>query len=302
MKLVIFDVSNSACALAVCPRGNSLMIDCGRHNEKVCPVDTIKMMREENGWLSTMEDYKTQEGMTYPLTSLVITHPDADHINNSERVKRELTPYLLSRRYLEDFPDGVIDNNVDSLEKYKKEFCDVYRGKNPEEPNWGFEKTPFLIPMSTLKDESIFETSKIKNNSSQVFLLNCANKFRILFGGDMEEVGWGWLLDKNHNGFKDKIVNGVDILVASHHGHTSGYSKKLIDTMGAPRLSILSKGAEEGDGTNISSSYSQNSSGLQVRSLAAEKSELKYTLTTRSNGNIYIDIDLLGRPMIFSTR
>jgi len=303
MKIVIFDVSNSACALAVCPNGNSLMLDCGTHSDKTCPVNTIKSLKTNDGWLSSMKNYVTSSGLSYPLTNLSVSHPDSDHINNCERIKNELTPYLLSRRYLEDFPDGVIDCSVDSLKKYKKEFCDEYRGGNPEEPNWGFVKTAFTIPMKTLKEESIFGESKIKNNSSRIYLLKYKDKFKILFGGDMEEVGWDWLLENNHNNFKDIISNGIDIMVASHHGHTSGYSKKLFDLMGSPKLSILSKGSEENkEGTDVTSSYSQNSSGLEVKSLANKKNERKYTLTTRTNGNIYISVDSLGNPKVFSER
>ncbi|MBU2545368.1 hypothetical protein KKC65_02875 [Patescibacteria group bacterium] len=303
MKIIIFDVSNSACNLAMCPNGNSLMIDCGSHNEKDCPVDIIKQMRTGNGWLSGMKDYITTAGLSYPLTTLSISHPDSDHINNCEKIKGELTPYLLSRRYLEDFPEGVIDCSIDSLKKYKEQLCDKYRSNNIEEPNWGFTETVFSIPMDILRDESFFETFRIKNNSSYVHLLNYKNKFRIIFGGDMEEVGWNWLLDNNHNNFKDIISDGIDVMVASHHGHTSGYSQKLFDSMGAPKLSILSKGSEENkEGTDVTSSYSQKSTGLMVRSIATKKDERKYSLTTRRNGNIYIDVDSLGNSTIHSDK
>ena len=140
MKIIIFDVSNAACALVVCPNGNSLMIDCGSNREKDCPIDTINDMRSKSGWLSNMKNYATQRGAIYPLTTLAITHPDLDHINNAKKIKEEFEPYLLLRRYLEEFPKNVVDKNSPGLINYKSHLCDKYRGDNPETPNWGFTR------------------------------------------------------------------------------------------------------------------------------------------------------------------
>jgi hypothetical protein len=302
MKIIIYDVANASCALVVCPNGNSLMIDCGSHSEKQCPVDDILLRRKHGNWLSEMKDYKTNDGVSYPLTKLLISHPDLDHIDNSAKVKTSLTPYLLCRRYLSDFPSGIIDVSIDGVKTYKKEFCDVYTGNNPETPDWGFDKEMlFNIPMKILNSETVFEKSKIKNNSSYIKLLEYKNR-RILFAGDMEEAGWEWLIKNNPNGFRDEISKGIDILIASHHGHVSGYSKKLFELMGAPQLSILSKGSEAGEDTDVSSSYSQNSSGLVVKFLNSGDSKRKYTLTTRSNGKVYINVDENENLYVFADK
>ena len=42
MKLIIFDVNNAACNIIVCPNGYGLMVDCGSHGDKECPIDDIK--------------------------------------------------------------------------------------------------------------------------------------------------------------------------------------------------------------------------------------------------------------------
>jgi len=42
MKIIVFDVNNAACNIVVCPNGYALMIDCGSHKEKLCPVFQIK--------------------------------------------------------------------------------------------------------------------------------------------------------------------------------------------------------------------------------------------------------------------
>jgi len=305
MKIIIFDVSNGSCALAVCPNGNSLMYDCGSHEDKICPVQKIKSLRGAGLWLSHMKDYRTRDGVTYPLTNLVISHPDLDHIKNIEKVHKDLTPYLLCRQYIEDFPSNVVEQDDESFKYYKNNVCANYRGNNPELPDWGFERKSFSIPMNTLKNDAAFGEEKMKNNSSIVYLLEYPNTnapFRVLFGGDMETIGWDWLIDKNHDGFKDELSKGVDILIPAHHGHVSGYSQKLIDIMGTPSLSVLSKGSETGGDTDVDSRYSTISTGLTVRKLSDSTEEIKYTVTTRSNGNIYIHVDTNGRPRILTDK
>ena len=51
LKMVVFDVGNGSCALIVDKAGNSLMIDCGCHSEKVNPVKWVKIFQMENNWL-----------------------------------------------------------------------------------------------------------------------------------------------------------------------------------------------------------------------------------------------------------
>jgi hypothetical protein len=302
MKITVFDVSNGNCSLAVCPNGHSILFDCGSHGDKLCPVDRIKSMRQSGGWLSNMKDYVTPTGYRYPLTQLVISHPDLDHIKNIEKVHTSLTPYYLDRNYIEHFPHRVVHQEDKNYLYYKNNVCGVYRTTVATAPDWGFISKSYRIPIETLKTNPIFGDSKFKNNSSIVYLLQ-NGLFRILFCGDMETVGWDWLIDNNYQGFKDELTKGVDVIVASHHGHTSGYSQKLMDLIDSPKLSILSKGIESGEDTNVDSRYSQKSSGLLVKSLADSTiSKVKYTLTTRSNGTVYIHADKNGTIGVWAER
>lgn len=300
MKIAIFDVSNGNCALAVCPNGNSMMLDCGYHTEKDCPVQTINELRLPNKWLEHMKSRKIGQ-KSYPLTKLVVSHPDLDHIKNIQKVHKELTPYFLHRRYLENFPPAAVHQEDENYAYYRDRICATYRADATWMPDWGFTSYPFQIQMQVLKDDPRFGESKLKNNSSIVYLIDYQG-FRILFCGDMEEVGWNWLIENDEN-FKSKMLEGVDVIVASHHGHTSGYSQNLMNLIGAPKLAILSKGSEEGEGTVVDSRYSATATGYTVKGLSSpEKSMNKKTLTTRRNGNIYMVVDHSGEPSIYADR
>ncbi|MFA5777347.1 MAG: MBL fold metallo-hydrolase [Parcubacteria group bacterium] len=288
MKLAIFDVNNAACSLAVCPNGYSLMVDCGCHNEKACPVDTIHSLK--SGFLG-MKQYNG-----YDLTLLHITHPDDDHVGNAVKIKEKLPPYLLHRRQHEEFP--ITENIHDD---YKKHIDLKYRG-NPIGFTFGFDQNKtFQIPMNTiLKDEEL--SKKVKNNSSILRFIEYGGK-KVLFGGDLEKTGWDWLA-KNHQDFVNTMKNGLDFLIAPHHGHKSGFPTSLFDLISKVEISILSKASEsEKEDTDVSSQYSQYSKGVFYTNLNDNQRYFADgTLTTRSNGNIFLTISKEGNINIFTQK
>ncbi len=245
-----------------------------------------------------MKNYAA-DGRQYPLTQLVISHPDVDHIKNIEKVHTKFTPYLLHRNYIQEFPPAIVHSEDESYKYYRDKVNATYTGNNPQTPNWGFVTRAYMIPMATLKNDALFGESKLKNNSSIVYLLQYAG-FRVLFGGDLEAAGWDWLIDNNYGGFRDELSKGIDVIVASHHGHNSGYSEKLMKLIGAPKLSIISKGSETGDETDVDNRYSANSVGLTVNGLTLQNVAQKKSLTTRSNGNIYIEVNPLGVTTLYA--
>jgi len=294
MKLVVFDVNNAACSLVVSPNGYGLMVDCGSHGEKECPVNHIKNINKE--WLN-ITPYITQGGRSYDLSLLHITHPDDDHVRNAKKIKEELTPYLLRKRKYEEFP-----SDEDIHEEYKEHIDKAYRGNNPEIIPWGFNQNKFFqIPMKIiLNDEDL--SKKVKNNSSILRFIEYGNK-KVLFGGDLEKAGWDWL-SENDQDFVNTIKNGVDILIAPHHGHKSGFPTSLFDLTGRVKISILSKASEsEKEDTDVSSQYSQYSEGIYYKNLNDNQQYFANgTLTTRSNGNIFLEIADNGNLDVFTEK
>jgi hypothetical protein len=288
MRLIVFDVNNGNCALAVCNNGYSLMLDCGSNKDKLCPVESILTLKKPNGWLHHMQSFRTS-----PLTMLVISHPDLDHISNIETVHTDLRPSLLSRRKIAEYPSEFVENESEAFQYYKQNLCLSYTAPALETPPWGFNHKHYQIPM-----EELLKLDSIKNNSSRIWLLE-HNGTRVLFGGDMEKRGWESLLDNNSEFYSD-ISKGIDVFVAPHHGHKSAFSTKLFDVMGAPKLSILSKASEDQGESDVDTRYSQISEGGPVYSIDASNFETKKTLSTRKNGTIFIDTNNEGR--VYATK
>jgi len=295
MRIVIFDVSNGNCGLVVGDNGNSMMIDCGSHLEKPCPVDAILNLKRKDGWLEHMKDFEK-----HSLAKLVISHPDMDHIKNSAKVHSHLRPRLISRRKLTEYPTQMLATDDDSFKEYESKFCKAYTSPATILPDWAFSTKSFQIPFDKLSDDSLFGISSFKNNSSLVYLLEFGG-IRVMFCGDMEKEGWVWLL-KNDASFLQEMSKGIDILIASHHGHKSGYSNELMKVMGDPKLTIISKGTETGALRKVAPQYSAKSTGLDVKNLSTKSVEKKYSVSTRANGRIYLDFKIDGSINVFSEK
>ena len=287
MKLVIFDVDDAACALISSPNRYGMMIDCGcaaKDSDKENPIDVITQLSE---WLPIVP-YKTKSGVCRPLTLLHITHPDDDHVRNASRIKKDFTPYLLERTYVENFPDAEKVND-----DYKRELDTPYRGPNSESIDWGFEENKsFLIPIETVKSNTRLNT-KVRNNASIVRYLKYKG-VSVLFAGDLETPGWDWLA-VNDKDFNNTMKQGINILVAPHHGHKSGFPKSLFDFTGKVDVIIHSKGSEGNiEGTDVASQYTNYANGVIYKTLNNESHYKGNVLTTRSNGNIFIEINGKG--------
>lgn len=285
MEVVVFDVGNASCNYICSPNKYAMMIDCGRSPEKENPVDFIKRCNNSGEGLFKSRPFVTSECKTYPLALLHITHPDKDHVRNADRVYNELTPYLLCRNYTEKFDDA---DTIDDA--YRKKLDKEYRGDNPETINWGFDvETTFSIPIDTVKTDPLLRGS-VRNNSSILRYIKY-NGIRFLFTGDLETEGWEWLV-KNDVHFRVLMKQGIDVLVAPHHGHDSGFPKALFDLTGNVKTIILSKDSEATkEGTDVYTGYSNYADGVRYYNTSDKNMYEGKVLTTRSNGNIYIFVD-----------
>lgn len=284
MKLIIFDVGNAACSIISSPNRYGMMIDCGSCNDKDNPVDLYKNNTNKiKDWLD-IRPFVHSTGKKYPLGLLHITHPDDDHVRNSEKIAKELEPYLLTRNRCEEFLDNDTIN-----QEYKRYFDEKYRGENPETINWGFDKNEtFSISMDDIKANK--ELSEKQRNNSSIIRFIQYSGIKVLYCGDMEKPGWEWLVNHNKS-FVQTVRGGIDILIAPHHGHKSGFPFALFDIIGSVKCVIHSKGSEgDKEDSDVSTQYSSKAIGVQYTNLTDNSMYKGQVLTTRSNGNIFIKI------------
>lgn len=277
MRLIICDVGNAACAIVTARSGYTMMIDCGSSNEKTNPVDIFQNNKE---WLGA-KNY-VDGNSSHPLVLLHITHPDDDHVRNAHRVVQELHPFLVRRTRCENFSDA---NEINS--DYVNEIDKVYTGSS-HTVDFGFDVNEVeQISVQICRTNDSLK-QKERNNSSILRYIK-EDGLGVLFCGDLEKSGWEYLINKKPSFVKLLKDNGVNVLIAPHHGHKSGFPKALFDAIGKVDVVIHSKDSEAAkEGTDVSSQYSECSNGHYYTALSDKKSYYGKVLTTRSNGDIFV--------------
>jgi len=283
-QIIIFDVEHGFCSYLRCPNGYSLMIDCGGRPD-FSPAKFLK---------TNSVDFFPVKHNGYHLTKLVVTHPHGDHVEDVDNLMTELPPAILKRTNLNNFANDEIslrkrEKDDVNLKIYRQKLDEKYNAAVTNIPNWGFTKTYFSLTPAEARQ---IDKNKVINNTSHVLLLEVHGR-KILFSGDLESPGWDALIKKYGKNFTDK-VSGVDIFVTPHHGHRSGFSSSLFEYMGKPYLNIISKESESKDGTDVDGRYSS-----QDYSRGASLEEgTRYSLTTRQDGSIFIEIEENGQCSI----
>ena len=98
---------------------------------------------------------------------------------------------------------------------------------------------------------------------------------------------------------KDEFISairGLDILVASHHGRDSGFYNDIFYHF-TPYLTIISDGRYRE--TSATSRYSEKTSGCMVTSREDKTKSTRKCITTRSDGDIVVNIEDLNGNTCF---
>lgn len=136
------------------------------------------------------------------------------------------------------------------------------------------------LPMSEVQEIGGSYNNRV-NNSSIVSRINLSC-LSILVCGDMEKSGWSHIFNKSwyaRSKWKS-IVKNIDILIAPHHGHSSGYSVDLMRTAN-PSVVLASVASKN---PHVEGRYSDHQfvKGWDIGG------ETKKLLTTRNDGHIKI--------------
>lgn len=213
---------------------------------------------------------------------LFVTHPHTDHLGDVQTIRDlQMGPTIMIRP--REISDELIrkDNaNKDVVESYlaldkeytrKPELFEDYR----DQKNTGGVAIELFIPES--------RGTQDLNDYSRIVLITFGNR-KILCMGDCTPASVRGLLENDDCVSK---IQGVDFLVAPHHGHESCYCPELFDHI-SPKLTIVSDDHAE-ESVSAVSKYEYWSSGM-VFTTSAVVSEMRYCLTTRNDGDISIKI------------
>jgi len=263
--LEIFDVEHGACAMLTIPYGQGyrrMMVDCG-HNSS-------------SGW--TPARHLRRLG-TSKLERLVITNYDEDHVSGYKEMmdsgifvewmwrNESVSANTIRQLKSEDGMGRGIDALVTSLSGFTPAAPGVTA---PEFPGVGMQVFHNNYP--AFDDE---------NNLSLVLLLTFRN-ITIMFPGDMECAGFEHLL-KTDLSFA-RALQGVDILVASHHGRQNGICPAMFDDWKCkPQFVIISDDYKQYN-TQETTNYYASKCGTGLNNFRGPG--VRKVLTTRKDGDI----------------
>ena len=281
MRVILFDVGHGFCAFLKSSTGCTLLIDCGC-SESFSPIKYIR--QNELGGVTPINGRY--------LTELIVTHPHDDHIKDINRVISELPPCLLLRsqfNWNDVKTPGCDESEYENLNVYAP-WQATYSAPPTIQPNWGqMQIQAFRVPQVLVSGSN---NSKAINNSSYAVIVSFTGsiyKKKFLFGGDMETSGWEALLKSNAQFCQ--AVAGTTFYFASHHGHCSGFSSALFSAIGTkPHLNLISVTEKD---ESVDGGYSGNAQGVYFG-----PNDLRYTLTTRTHGSIFLDTDATGYTVV----
>lgn len=266
LDIVVYNVERGNAIWVSLPDGKNLMFDIGRRGD-----------------FSPLWDMRGK-GVRY-LDGLVITHPHTDHFDDIHSFNKyfgmEGTSYFIRPAHL-DYGDIYNGNNnkelVNEYWKLNASFKD-YIGSNSY-ITWDIGGTHLDIFRP-----HAFSASNLNNHSLVTFI--SYNGIKVLIPGDCEKPAWNELLESTSF---QKVVYGTRLLVAPHHGLESGYSSALMSEI-KPDICVISEGRVTD--TDVCSYYSSKCIGHQV-TIKGGIEEVRRTVTTRNDGNVYIRIS--GNP------
>lgn len=278
LECIIFDVEHGFSTFIKSPNNYGLLIDCGR-KQNFSPIKWIRT--NYNIGIGNIKYFEERR-----IAKLVITHLHADHLSDvGHLIDTEKPKHLLRDKESIKFIDQKIkekptDESTKILRDFKT-FQSKYTEYIDKEVDWGFD---YYSKSLSLEDAQSVSSSddKIINNRSYLTVIGYAGK-KLLFPGDIEIEGWEKALI--YKSIKDSL-KGTNFFVASHHGHKSGFTSKIIEATGKPELFIVS--AKTGD-DSVDSSYSKDEY-CKSYLIKGDKEKTKMVSTRERNASIKIII------------
>ena len=275
--LEIFDVEHGQCSLLSSDAGAHMLIDCG-HNGGT-------------GWRpSGMLRYRGIER----LDELIITNCDEDHASDLANLRATVPIGILNRNPTVSGSDlyhlkaqGGMGAGIAALADMTTKFSHPVTVW----PNYdGMVSAHFWNRYPDDFDD--------ENNLSLVTVMRWPRAgglpgFSILYGGDMERLGWLRLL--NQPDFFSEM-HDINVFVASHHGRFNGYCAELFEWTGLrPDIFVVSDCGIQHTTQETIALYRQRARGID------HNSHRRSVITTRRDGWIQFHIEG-GRAHLMTER
>lgn len=267
LDFYLFDVGHGQCAAARLPNRRWCLFDLGASSD-FSPIDWISPMLNGHSFLKT-----------------TVSHLHGDHLMDIDRLAAAGSNFLLApafdMAYLNDAVASSSSQGADIIRRFAGWYYAKYIGTGV--PEYGGLRIRELS-LTAAESRALGGSANTRvNNTSIVTRLDFAGR-SILLCGDMESSGWEAVLGEPFARLEwAHLVSGVDVLVAPHHGHKSGFSEALM-ALAKPDVVLVSVQSRD---PSVDSRYS----GDRVESTIFELGGRR-RLTTRTDGHIRVTVSL----------
>ena len=268
----LFDVNGGQCAATKLPNGKWCIFDAGKSAD-FSPVLHVRGLARTNP-LALLAGLEQAPGL-YKAT---ISHLHGDHLADWVNLFNPHPTYFRTVNYDSEYLDDVVDSSspdsISLIAGFRQCHQTGYGATAFVTDYGGASVREMGLAVQVARALGGSANSRV-NNSSIVSRIDCYGN-SILLCGDMETEAWDFVFTNSMDSAAwRELVSNVDVLVAPHHGHASGYSTTLMQ-LASPRVVLISVASKD---PSVDSRYSSDSvSGLKIGDKCYR------SITTRSIG------------------
>ena len=291
MKQVVFNVGG-ALSTYIEFDGHTLLVDIGK-SESFNPITDFLLPLYKKKW-----NARTTNGK-YNIDQLIISHPHNDHISSIDDFNKSFCPDLLT---CPNDNNGMPENEkinwdlVDDNDNVKT-LKNMLVGRQPPLRSTDTRNEfIYYIPSRVVENNDELSAESYCNNISIAVYVRI-NNTRVFMPGDLQKSGMSHLINTNTS-FRNILREGVDVLIAPHHGLRSSFSVDMFDRFKDKKtrcLNIISEKPTSLDSTRqVDSRYSTADYCNGENNFSTRTSPVFQKKTT--GGHIYIDYQRQAQP------
>lgn len=292
-EFYLFDVGVGQSAALKLPNGKWCMFDMGCSAE----FSPVSWIASKYRYASLFAAALGETPMpAFRILKATVSHHHGDHVGDCRVLFQYGPDYLLTVQGDREYVNDVINSNsTDSLPniRYFVDKSTSGYGAIVTPPDYGGVLiTEKSLPVAMAR--SIGGSANAHVNNASIVTRIDVHGNSILLCGDVHKEAWETILKDTlfYGPSWRPFVSNVDILVAPHHGHESGYSVDLLN-LAKPAVVLMSVQSKN---PNVASRYSQE----PVRGIKIGSDSYGY-ISTRQKGHIKITFEppktFLGKGM-----
>ena len=282
ITLKVFDVNKGQSVGVHLSNSRWCLFDAGC-TDSFSPIDQM-VAESGKAWKQSLAGLLSNLEPPFRFMKATISHLHGDHLCDYKKMLYYLPEFMrineIDELLLEDIKTSSTSESYNMVVQFLRAVNSSCGGQTV--PNYGGASIRELA-ISPGTARAIGGQANSHVNNCSIVTRTDYSGVSILLCGDVEAEAWEYILNSYAtSGEWRPFVSNIDILIAPHHGHASGYSTSLMN-LARPRLVIASV---DTNNPNVDTRYS----GDAVRGVSKMFTTYKL-LTTRKYGTITLNID-----------